>query len=201
MLKVRCLILVTVMLSSGVAFSQTVPNKSRAPKFSSVYTDMRRDCKSALTKEEERESEARGQDTPERCKGYGGYHIIVGYTGIGSEQIHIAPNHCDVCETEDIVFLNPRDENALSHPIASRIEWRLADGKPFAVIVRFSKYEPPAEGYPETSPFQDKYKVGELLLVRGLKGHERVNFDVDAKTPKANERARELADNAFLKGR
>ena len=86
MLKVRCLILVIAMLSSAVTFSQTTPNKRRAPKFSSVYTDMRRDCKSALTKEEEKESEARGQDTPERCKGYGGYHIIIGYTGIGSSK-------------------------------------------------------------------------------------------------------------------
>ena len=68
------------------------------------------------------------------------------------------------------------------------------------MIVRFLKYDPPV-GYSEASPFQDKYKVGELLRVKGLKGDEQIDFDVDAKTPRANEKTRKMTDNAFLQGR
>lgn len=201
MLKMRCLlfVMVAMLLGTSSISSRMRSDKGRAPKFSSAYTDMRRDCKSALTKEEERDSEARGQDTPQRCKGYGRYHVMVGYTGVGAEQIHIAPDFCNVCKNEDIVLLIPHDQNPRATATARRVEWRLVDGKPFAVIVRFSRYDPPDNF--EGSPFQDRYKVGELLLVRGLKGYERVDFDVDAKTPGANERAREMADNAFMRGR
>lgn len=75
----------------------------------------------------------------------------------------------------------------------------MADGKPFAVIVRFGLYVNTSDDDP--NPFQDKYQTAQLLLVRGLKGYERVDFDVDAKTPGANEKARELADHAFMRGR
>ncbi len=36
------------------------------------------------------------------------------------------------------------------------------------------------------------------MIVRGLKGFEDIDFKVDAKTPNANVKARELADNAYL---
>lgn len=54
---------------------------ARATEFSSRYTELRRDCRSALTKKAEKEALALGEDIPDRCKGYGGYHVIVGYTG------------------------------------------------------------------------------------------------------------------------
>ena len=44
-------------------------------------------------------------------------------------------------------------------------------------------------------------KAGESLLVKGLKGYERIDFEVAASTPGANGKARELADGAYMKGR
>jgi len=41
-------------------------------------------------------------------------------------------------------------------------------------------------------------KIGEELIVQGLKGFEDIDFKVDAKTPNANVKARELADDAYL---
>lgn len=41
----------------------------------------------------------------------------------------------------------------------------------------------------------------ETLVIKGLKGYRQIDFEIDAKTPAANERARELADNAFLQAR
>src|SRR5688572_6258975 len=84
MLKMKCLlfIMVAMLLCRTSISSQTTPNKGRAPKFSSVYTDMQLNCKSAVTREEEREMTARGQDTPQRCKGYGGYYPEISYSAI-----------------------------------------------------------------------------------------------------------------------
>ena len=39
------------------------------------------------------------------------------------------------------------------------------------------------------------------MRIRGLKGYEYIAGEVDAKTQDANLKAREIADNAFLKGR
>ncbi len=44
-------------------------------------------------------------------------------------------------------------------------------------------------------------KTGESLVVKGLKGYERIDFEVDARASDANAKARELADKAFLKER
>lgn len=65
----------------------------------------------------------------------------------------------------------------------TKMEWRLANGKPFAVILRV--FGPT--------------KRDETYLIRGLKGYEAVRGAVDAKLEKnANERARKLADFAYL---
>jgi hypothetical protein len=74
----------------------------------------------------------------------------------------------------------------------------MADGKPFAVIIRVPEY---SDGGTSSAEIWDpKNKTGESLIVRGLKGYEHIEGKVDAKTPNANVKARELADNAFLKG-
>jgi hypothetical protein len=56
-----------------------------------------------------------------------------------------------------------------------KIEWRMANGKPFAVILRI----------------EDK------LYVKGLRGYEKIDYDIDAKTPDANQQARDMADKAY----
>jgi hypothetical protein len=72
------------------------------------------------------------------------------------------------------------------------IEWRLANGKPFAVIMRV--YEYAGNDLCATNGKVTK----ESLVVKGLKGFE-IEETVDAKTPNANLKAREVADKAYAK--
>lgn len=171
--------------------SQVSHSKSGAPKFSSVYTDLNRDCKSALTKKEEKEAEAGGTDIPERCKGYGGYYVDIGYSAMASS-ISIYQQGSDDFIGLGMFPLNYVDEKG------RKIEWRMADGKPFAIIWRVPEYN--NEGTSSAEIWDPKNKTGESLRVRGLKGYEYIEAKIDAKTPDANVKAREVADNAFVKG-
>jgi len=74
-----------------------------------------------------------------------------------------------------------------------KAEWRTANGKPFAVIMRVAKY-----GETDDENLYIGKKIGEELIVQGLKGFEDIDFKVDAKTPNANVKARKLADDAYL---
>jgi hypothetical protein len=73
------------------------------------------------------------------------------------------------------------------------VEWRLADGKPFAVIMRVYEY-----AGDDMCSNGGKIK-GESLMVQGLKGFEHIEESVDAKTPNANVKAREIADQGYAK--
>lgn len=73
-----------------------------------------------------------------------------------------------------------------------KVEWRTANGKPFAVILRVSKYG----DTDDENPYIGK-KIGEELIVMGLKGFENIDFKVDSKTPNANVKAREMADSNY----
>jgi hypothetical protein len=65
-----------------------------------------------------------------------------------------------------------------SSDFQEKVEWRLADKRPFAVIYR---------------------SAGELLLVKGLEGFPQIDASIDArKEPQANERARAAADTGYL---
>ena len=191
-LRLSAFLISTILLAFSVAAQPTRSTTPRATRFSSVYTDLNRDCKSALTRKEEKEAEARGSDIPERCKGYGGYYIHVGYSAMNSI-LSISKNGSDDYISLGMFSLNYIDEKG------RKIEWRMADGKPFAVIYRDPEYSGEAAGSPEM--YDPKYKTGESLRITGLKGYEYIEGKIDAKTPSANEKARELADNAFLKGR
>lgn len=192
MLRIRYLIfiLVAIPLCCASASTQTRPNVGRGPKFLSVYTDMQRDCRSLVTRKEEREMETRGQDIPQTCKGYGEYYPDVSHSAITS--------FVSILSKRDQTFsllLNPGGTNSAGR----KLEWRLADGRPFAVILRVTYYS--GEYGSGESPFDDKYKEKESLVVKGLKGYEKLNFEIDARTPNSNEKAREVADKAFLQGR
>ncbi|HEX8748931.1 MAG TPA: hypothetical protein VF717_17280 [Pyrinomonadaceae bacterium] len=191
-LSLSAFLILTLLLAFSLAAEPTRSAMSRAPKFSSVYTDLNRDCKSALTRKEEKEAEARGTDIPERCKGYGGYYIFVGYSATTS-MLEISREGEDNSIGLGMFPLNYIDEKG------KKIEWRMADGKPFAVIYRVSIYSDDVPSSEEM--FDPKYKEGEKMRIRGLKGYEYIAGEIDAKTPDANLKARELADNAFLKGR
>jgi hypothetical protein len=158
------------------------------PAFTSAYTDLNKDCKAAMKEDQV----GGGQDMPLRCKGYGGYYLYIGYSAWAS---HLSVGKVDGSFSTGLVNagLSYGDEPG------RKVEWRMADGKPFAVIARASGYDENKAAETGDSPYQDKYKTGEWLIVKGLKGYERIDAKVDAKEPNANEKAREAADSSYAK--
>ena len=158
---------------------------SQAPKFSSAYTDLKTQCRAIA------EGEPEGDDTPLRCEGHGGYEIRIDFSAASS---HLRAQPAGGASEEAI----PLAEQPLHYDAKRKIEWRLADGKPFALIFRVDKAK---AGLDPAEMWRPENKTGEFLLVKGLKGFEHIDFEVDARTPNANVRARELADASFAKRR
>lgn len=179
---------VTPTSNSGSAATPASPTTA-APAFTSDYTDLNKDCQAAFKEEELGE----GQDMPLKCKGYGGYHIAIGYSAWGSSLTAQMESDENVSIALAMQSLTYNDEPG------RKVEWRMADGKPFAVILRVSHYDEKKAETTGDNPYQDKYKTGESLVVKGLKGYERIDSKVDAKDPKANEKAREMADSNYAK--
>lgn len=173
--------------NSGAA--ATPASTAAGPAFTSAYTDLNKDCEPAFKDEEVGE----GQDMPLKCKGYGGYYISIGYSAWASHlgvQLDGDENYMLGLVNEGIGY---------SDEPGKKVEWRMADGQPFAVIARASSYDESKAENAGDNPYQAKYKTGESLVVKGLKGYERIDFKVDAKDPKANEKAREMADSNYIK--
>ena len=176
-----------LILFAGLSFVQATPVGKRKVTFSSVYTNLKTECGSRMTKKEEKELENRGEDIPYMCKGYGGYEISLASHGAITQLTVVVkkgrfggdPVASEMMHVNDGIY-------------ERKVEWRLADGKPFAIIFRRdvqNEYTDPSEAK----------KIGEVLKVLGLK-NENIRFEVDAKTPNANEEARRLADNAYPGG-
>ena len=127
-------ILVAFLLNAGASTSSArlVATSARATdpvaiRFSSAYTTLTK-CGSGMTKKEEREAEKNGSDIPSRCKGYGGYDVYISYSACAS------------------MFTLEKGEERISLGMQAvnwkqkTVEWRLANGKPFAVIMRVYDY-------------------------------------------------------------
>ena len=136
-----------------------------------------------MTKKEEKEAEEHGSDIPTRCKGFGGYDVYIYYSACSS-----------------IISLDRGDEVT---PLATQavdwkqktVEWRMANGKPFAVIMRV--YE-----YAGDDQCADGGKItGEYLVIKGLKGYEHIDETVKKGTPNPNLTARQLADKGYLQAK
>ena len=148
------------------------------PKFSSVYTDLNKSCKTIRGGD--------GQDDAFDCRGIGGYRIY-NWSAAAAQFFAVKTSKKD----EDMIQLATQDFNYNMNKV--KIEWRLANGKPFAVIMRFDKYSDTKDEFAYFGK-----KNGEELIIKGLKGFDKIDFTVDGKTPNANAEARKLADNAFL---
>ena len=164
------------MLSKIVLLSFLLCASSAAQvKFTSAYTSLGARCKTVRG--------VRGTDDASVCDGIGGY------------QVRVYGAAAAVFATAELKRSND------SYPLASAsldfdfgrspVEWRLANGKPFAAILRIPKY-----GEPLAGEYFGKV-IGQKLVVRGLKGFEELDGEVEAASPRANAKARELADNAF----
>ncbi|NNE65851.1 MAG: hypothetical protein HKN33_04735 [Pyrinomonadaceae bacterium] len=147
-------------------------------KFTSVYTDLSKDC-------EVDEGEA-GSDSTSDCGGPGGYGIYDNPSASSTAYYIDVPG-----ETAGILIA--RQNYDYDHT-KMKAEWRLANGKPFALIMRFFSY-----GEPKDEDGRFGKKNGEYLRVVGLKGFDHIDSSVDAKTPNANVKAREIADSGYSK--
>lgn len=148
-------------------------------KFSSEYTDLKK-CGSGMTKKEEKEAEDQGSDIPTRCKGPGGYDIYIYYSACASQFTAV--------KGEDSIALAMQTVDWKQ----KTVEWRMANGKPFAVIMRVYEYSG------DDLCTTDGKVIGESLIVKGLKGYEHVDESVNVKTtPDPNVKARELADKGY----
>jgi hypothetical protein len=181
----RIIMLALLFLTTSLFTLHPLLSSQAAPtKFSSAYTDIDKGCQNAYKETGE------GQDIPAKCKGYGGYYLYKDYS--------LYATHLSIKMNGDENYAVELNREALTNPASKKLEWRMADGKPFAVIMRISTYREGGMASGE-GPFADKYKTGENLLVKGLKGYEQIDFKVDAKTPNANVKAREMADKADTK--
>ena len=163
-------IFVMLLLLAGSAVAQ------KPVKFTSVYTRLTTGCKTLKG--------TNGTDDAALCKGAGNYQVRLYYSAT------MAHLNAELKGTDESVTL-------LMTPMSfdekkATLEWRLADGKPFAVILR-------KPVYPETADVTSDVKpTGEELEVIGLIGYgDIVKGSVDAKTANANVKARALADAAY----
>ena len=175
------------LASPAVLLIVTIAGTAQAPKFTSLYTNLKTDCRGALTVKKAEES---GQDMPLKCKGYGGYEINIGYSATSS-QFRInrvgKPDEDAVTST-----MQPID-----YDLKRKVEWRFANGKPFAVIYRIDLTK--SDSSDPMGMWSKENKTGEHLVIKGLKGFEHIDFEVEAKTADANVKAREMADAAYAK--
>jgi hypothetical protein len=154
---------------------------ARAQDITFAFTDL-----TSCTREVPRDpaAEESGQDEVIVCAGPGGaYTVTEFYSAFDAHRSVSSKEHPDF-----ELRLTPTQVKCPFTSYGKNLEWRLKDGKPFAVIQRVT-----CLGFNETETGPGK-KLAEYLLVRGLKGHEAINGLVNTKTKGANEKARALAD-------
>ncbi len=152
-------------------FVQSVASDAAAvePRFESGYTDLAKDCRAAFDQKEVEE----GQDMPQRCRGPAGATLYIYFSA--EESFLQVETAAGTSQLEEALRLSDYDRG--------KVEWRMADGVPFAIIVRTRK----AEGRAET------------LEVRGVGTHRTIVGSVRvAGRANANIEARSLADRGYI---
>ncbi len=111
-----------------------------------------------------------GQDNIRQCTGPGGYTLTESYSAAGTVRSIAKPG------SDFSVTLLPANQNCTIAAYGDKLEWRLADGAPVAVIQRIRCYGP----YQDTEGNYDikSNLLGHYLVVRGLFGRE-TPIDVD----------------------
>ncbi len=182
MKQINLLLVIALFMCGCVSFAQS---DERETLFTSDYTDLTngKGCQPDTAGSKTSE----GSDSPLVCRGPGGYQVHISYAAVGAyASVRTANNNFTVQLAAQGAHFNE----------GRKIEWRLADGRPFAVILRVFKYRERASDPNEA--FSERNKISEVLIVRGLKGQEHIRFDVDPrKSENANDEARKLADAGF----
>ncbi len=158
---------------------------ARRTVFASLYTNMKRDCR-LLPEPKGADS---GGDPAGVCKGYGGYRIFISHSAWSAQfSVQSLKN---IAESIDI-----GNDYGSYGARGEKVEWRTANGVPFAVIMRLGKYKERDDG---ENPYTTANRTGSVLVIKGLKGWEHINFTVEGGEGD-NLKARELADKNYSKG-
>jgi len=144
--------------------------------FSSTYTSLAQECTWAYSDEELSD----GQDNALLCAEVSGYQIYIYFSAMDA---WLTVRLKDEPDTEAV-----HDSVGGIDEANGVVEWRRADGVPFAIIVRSRKYASPEAG---------GKRVGEMLVVRGLGQYSAISGVVPVSKKNANEEARRLADAGF----
>ena len=116
---ILCLLTVNQFSHAAMAAEKT------AIRFSSVYTDLALKCVDKF------DSVGEGQDMPLVCKGQGNYSVHVGFSAC-----------CDHVLVEGKKgFRLQLPAQTFGSTLNRDLEWRLANGKPFAIIFRIDRYK------------------------------------------------------------
>ncbi|HQU86413.1 MAG TPA: hypothetical protein PKY59_25005 [Pyrinomonadaceae bacterium] len=156
---------------------------AQVAKMTSVYTNLKTDCQP--------EVKVVADEVPFICKAVGGFRVRIIPAGAWAETIEIVDKN-----KETVASLGT---HGYGYSIVGKrmLEWRMANGKPFAVIFRINKYSSEEALESGDNPYLDKYKTGEALIIRGLTGYSQIDFEVDGKEKNANVKAQKLADENF----
>ena len=179
------LLLLTLFVFSGLlAYMEVVVGESQSTVFSSAYTDFSdKFCKDF-------DSENPGSDGWMECSGIGGYGIHIFYNTYGHEIASVRSS-----DNGFQLSLTKNSECGQSQYYGGKLEWRLANRRPFAGIIRVVCLD----FEDEEGSFEE---LGQYLLVVGLEGHENIDFSVDVRENlNANVQARELADRNYSQDR
>lgn len=150
-----------------------------APVHTSTYTDLDKDCADAI----DENSAPPGSDIPMTCKGPDGWAMIESYSLYDSYRHVTKAGVLDV----QISTGEGADCPRASFP-SKKVEWRLRNGRPIALIMRVSCHD--AHG--ENGEFSPAH--GEYLVVQPLrKGAAAVVVNA-RRNGKANEEAQKKAD-------
>jgi hypothetical protein len=182
MLKMKWLSLVVIAFFAVNGYSQKKSDKSKTVVFSSIYLNTNgKSCK-------EIEEEIFG------CKPVGGYRIFSAYHNV-TENVWI-----ETASGEEVAQIPSSETGAFTRHFG-KVEWRLANGKPFAIITRFAIFS--YDEVEANKDLTDDYsKFPQVLVVKGLTGNEQIDFELDVKTtPNVNRKARDLADANYGKNR
>jgi hypothetical protein len=162
-----------------VLLASTVDAAEKTLVFTSGYTYLSRECKWAYAEKDL----AEGQDNALICRGFGNYQIFIYFSAMDSYL--------------SVRLKDSPDSSAFDQAIggidekAGVVEWRMAGKVPFAIIVRSREYSSPEEG---------RKLLKETLIIRGLGQYSDISGLVNVKNNvNANEKARTLADDAFMK--
>jgi len=156
---------------------------AQVAKMTSVYTNLKAECQP--------ESKVEADEVPFICKAVGGFRVRIVPAGAWAEMLEIVDKN-----KETVASLGTHGYGYSTDP-KRVVEWRMANGKPFAVIFRVNEYDEAKASEDGENPYTAKYKTGEKLIVRGLTGYSQIDFEVDAKEKNANVKAQKLADENF----